>query len=62
MSRIGNKPIQIPSGVTIEIAESLVTVKGPKGELSQYVNDGITLKQEEDQLLVARQTDRKSVV
>ena len=59
MSRIGNKPIQIPSGVTIEIAESSVTVKGPKGELSQYVNDGITLKQEEDQLLVARQTESK---
>ena len=59
MSRIGNKPIQIPSGVTIEIAESLVTVKVPKGELSQYVNDGITLKQEEDQLLVARQTESK---
>ena len=46
MSRIGNKPIQIPSGVTIEIAESLVTVKGPKGELSQYINDGIVLTQE----------------
>ena len=59
MSRIGNKPIQIPSGVTIEIAESLVTVKGPKGELSQYINDGIVLKQEEDQVLVSRQTELK---
>jgi len=59
MSRIGNKPIQIPSGVTIEIAESMVTVKGPKGELSQYVNDGIILKQEEDQVLVTRQSESK---
>ena len=59
MSRIGNKPIQIPSGVTIEIAESLVTVKGPKGELSQYINDGIVLTQEEDQVLVSRQTELK---
>ena len=59
MSRIGNKPIQIPSGVTIEIAESLVTVKGPKGELSQYINDGIVLTQEEGQVLVSRQTELK---
>ena len=59
MSRIGNKPIQVPSGVTIEIAENLVTVKGPKGELSQYINDGIVLTQEEDQVLVSRQTELK---
>tara|TARA_B110000116_G_scaffold257405_1_gene257518 strand:+ start:644 stop:1189 length:546 start_codon:yes stop_codon:yes gene_type:complete len=59
MSRIGNKPIQIPSGVTVEIAERLVTIKGPKGELSQYVNEGIKLRQEEDQILVERETESK---
>ena len=37
----------------------MVTVKGPKGELSQYINDGIVLTQEEDQVLVSRQTELK---
>ena len=38
MSRIGKAPIEIPAGVTVKVENSVVTVKGPKGELSQAVN------------------------
>ena len=41
MSRIGKLPISIPAGVTITHKDDIVTVKGPKGELSQYVNPAI---------------------
>ena len=49
MSRIGKLPISIPTGVTIsqDAATSVVTVKGPKGELSQYVNPAILVKVED---------------
>lgn len=57
MSRIGKLPIEIPSGVTITVDAANVTVKGPKGELSQFMLDGITIKQEENQLLVNRVDD-----
>ena len=43
MSRIGKLPISIPAGVTIESKNDVVTVKGPKGELSQYVNPAINI-------------------
>ena len=47
MSRIGKKPVIIPANVTVNVAEgNVVTVKGPKGELTQAVNRDITLKQE----------------
>lgn len=57
MSRIGKLPIEIPSGVTITVDAANVTVKGPKGELSQFMLDGITVKQEENQLIVSRVDD-----
>ena len=38
MSRIGKLPISIPAGVTVTLKDDVVTVKGPKGEMSQYVN------------------------
>jgi len=44
MSRIGNLPISIPSGVTVSQKDNVVTVKGPKGELSQYVNPDINVE------------------
>ena len=44
MSRIGNRKLEIPAGVTIEVSDNLVTVKGPKGELSTEIVDGITVK------------------
>ena len=60
MSRIGRLPIAVPAGVTVTIdASNLVTVKGPKGTLSQQVNPDITVKQEGAEILVTRPSDKK---
>ena len=60
MSRIGKLPITVPAGVTVTVdADNLVTVKGPKGTLSQQVNPVITLKQEGNVLTLERPTDSK---
>jgi len=60
MSRIGKMPITVPAGVTVNVDENnLVTVKGPKGTLSQQVNPAITLKQEGNILTLERPTDSK---
>ena len=60
MSRVGNSPINITAGVDIKIDKNLVTVKGPKGELKQLINsDGITVKIEENRLIVERATNQK---
>ena len=48
MSRIGRKPIAIPNGVTVEVETGLVSVKGPKGELSQTVSREMKITQNED--------------
>ncbi len=58
MSRIGKQPITVPSGVEVAIEPELVTVKGPKGELSERVARDIDVKQEDGQILVSRPTDR----
>ena len=47
MSRIGKLPISIPAGVTVTLKDNVVTVKGPKGELSQYVNPAINVSIED---------------
>ena len=58
MSRIGRLPITVPAGVTVTVdADNLVTVKGPKGTLSQQVNSAITVKQEGNVLTLERPTD-----
>ena len=58
MSRIGKLPITVPAGVTVTVDESnLVTVKGPKGTLTQQVNPIITVKQEGNVLTLERPTD-----
>jgi large subunit ribosomal protein L6 len=60
MSRIGNNPISIPSGVEINISKgNLVTVKGPKGELSQQVDPDLSFDMEDGVLTVKRPTDQK---
>ncbi len=59
MSRIGNAIISIPSGVTIDIKDTIVTVKGSKGELSQELKGGITVEQGEDGLTVKRPNENK---
>jgi len=58
MSRIGNNPISIPEGVTVEVKEGVVTVKGKLGELSQEIGD-IELKNEDGILTFARPSDSK---
>ena len=60
MSRIGKSPIVIPEKVTVTIKpDNTVVVKGPLGELSQKVDVDISVKQEDNQLLVTRPTDQK---
>lgn len=50
MSRIGKLPINIPAGVNIDIKDNVVSVKGPKGELSQFVHPSILIKIEDGQM------------
>ena len=60
MSRIGRLPITVPAGVTVTVDDAnLVTVKGPKGTLTQQVNSAITVKQEGNVLTLERPTDSK---
>jgi len=58
MSRIGKKPITIPAGVTVTVKDSVVTVKGPKGELSQAIDRDITVAVEGTELIVTRPTEQ----
>jgi large subunit ribosomal protein L6 len=58
MSRIGRKPIPVPSGVSVAVAPGRVTVKGPLGELEQQVPPRIAISQEGEEILVTRPTDR----
>ena len=58
LSRIGRKPITVPSGVEIKIEPELVTVKGPKGELSERISRDMTVQQDGETLTVERPTDR----
>jgi large subunit ribosomal protein L6 len=58
MSRIGRKPIQIPDGVEIDVKPGAVTVKGPKGELSQSLSRDMKVSIEDSTLTVERPTDR----
>jgi large subunit ribosomal protein L6 len=60
MSRIGKLPIQIPAGVAVTIKDSVVTVKGPKGELSQSVNPDIKISLEEGVLQLTRISDERN--
>src|ERR1043166_10255529 len=57
MSRIGKKPVPLPSGVTAEIAGRTVKVKGPKGELSRTVHPDLAVTLEADQIVVGRPSD-----
>ncbi len=58
MSRIGNSPIAIPEGVTVEVADNVVTVKGSLGELTQEFS-GIAVKVEEGNVVLERPSDSK---
>ena len=59
MSRIGKLPIAIPAGVTVTLKDDVVSVKGPKGELSQYVNPLITVTINDNEVVVSRSSDEK---
>ena len=59
MSRIGNKPIAIPAGVDVKIDGSQVTVKGPKGELTNSFNAAISIVMENNEIVVTRPSDNK---
>lgn len=60
MSRVGKKPIAIPSGVTVTVADSVCTVKGPKGELSQEVFEGYNVEVTETEVVVTAKGEEKS--
>lgn len=57
MSRIGKKPIAIPNGVEVTIDGNTVTVKGPKGTLTRQIHPDMTVKVEENVLMVERPSD-----
>lgn len=59
MSRIGNKPIAIPAGVEVKIDGCEVTVKGPKAELKNTFNPDISIKIENNEVVVTRPSDAK---
>lgn len=60
MSKIGKKPITLPSGVTIDVVDSTVTVKGPKGTLVKQMSAGISLTVEGTNVLVAPTSENPS--
>ena len=57
MSRIGNRELTIPSGVTVSVDGNVVSVKGPKGELSTEVNKNITVSVEDNKVICKRAND-----
>ncbi len=60
MSRIGKAPVAIPSGVEINVSGDDVVVKGPKGELTQTLPEGITIEVADGNVNVSRETDERS--
>lgn len=59
MSRIGNRELTIPTGVTVDYTDKVVTVKGPKGELKFTVSENIDVKIEENKVTVVRSNEQK---
>ncbi|HEU4920594.1 MAG TPA: 50S ribosomal protein L6 [Candidatus Limnocylindrales bacterium] len=60
MSRIGRLPIPVPSGVDVTIDGRRVTVKGPKGELTRELHPDMTVRREDDSIVVSRPTEQKT--
>ncbi|MCH2490630.1 MAG: 50S ribosomal protein L6 [Flavobacteriales bacterium] len=58
MSRIGKNPVAIPEGVTVDVKDNVITVKGKLGELTQEYTD-VTIKTEENSVIVERSSDLK---
>ena len=59
MSRIGRKPIALPAGVEVKVADNTITVKGPKGTLTQNIHPNMTVAVEGNEILVTRPNDEK---
>src|ERR671926_100264 len=59
MSRIGRKPVAVPGGVDVNIADRQITVKGPKGQLSMEIQGEMAVRSEEGSLLVERPNDER---
>jgi len=59
MSRIGKLPVAIPSGVTVDIKDGLVTVKGPKGELSEQIHKAVKVEITDGKVICTRTIDDK---
>lgn len=57
MSRIGKMPVSIPSGVSVSVADNVITVKGPKGELKQAVNPTIAVEVKDNEVNFTRPND-----
>ncbi len=62
MSRVGKKPISIPSGVTVSVNEGELEVKGPKGTLTSPIPEGISFNQEDGTLIAERKSDKLSAL
>ena len=60
MSRIGRKPINIPAGVDVKLADGVITVKGPKGTLTQKIHPNMDVKVEDSVITVTRPDDNKN--
>ena len=60
MSRIGKRPVAIPSGVTADIADNTLTVKGPKGTLAMGLSDNVTYKVEDGAISIQPANDSKA--
>ena len=61
MSRIGNRELKVPENVTIEVNDNVVTVKGPKGELTHKFDSFLTIKVEDGSVTIERANDSKKV-
>ena len=61
MSRIGRKPIAIPSGVDIQVGGQVVAIKGPKGQLEWKLADGVSVAVEDGRLIVDRNGDSSNL-
>jgi len=59
VSRIGRKPISLPAGVEVKIEDNVITIKGPKGVLSQSIPEDISIELKENELLCTRPSDAK---
>lgn len=61
MSRVGNKPVNLPDGVNVEIKDRYISVKGPKGELGVDIPDGIEANLSDSEVQIKRKSEEKKV-